>query len=397
MSTAGAIISIRLLFSTAVLAVVFSAAIFVSFDGTKVPIIGQQQRHVSKNNQTTTTSAASPQGNSTAVVIPIPGGAVGPESFAFDSSGGGPYTGVSDGRIIRWRDNETRWVDFAVTSPERNGCEGSHDHSKMEHICGRPLGLRFNEKSGDLYIADAYMGLLVVGPNGGRASPVAQQVDRVALGFTNSLDIDQNSGVVYFTDSSTRFQRRNHLPIIISGDNTGRLMKFEPTTNKTTILLDNLKFPNGVALSQNGEFLLFVETTTCRLFKFWLKTAKAGNLESVAQFPGFPDNIKRNRNGEFWVGINSKRGKVLEWVLSKPGIGNAVVGLIPVDITRLYSRLARWIGNSGMGIRLDGNGNVVEVLDSRWKFVSEVDEENGNLWVGSVIRDFVVREKISIY
>ncbi|KAL9155027.1 hypothetical protein ABFS82_10G155400 [Erythranthe guttata] len=396
MSTAGAISS-TLLF-IAILAVVFSAAIFVSFDGTKVSIIGQQQQHVSKNTaETTSTASASPEGNSTAVVIPMPGGAVGPESFAFDGSGGGPYTGVSDGRIIRWRDNESRWVDFAVTSPDRNGCEGSHDHSKMEHICGRPLGLRFNQKSGDLYIADAYMGLLVVGPNGGRASPVAQQVNRVALRFTNSLDIDQDSGVVYFTDSSTRFQRRNHLPIIISGDNTGRLMKFEPTTNKTTLLLDNLKFPNGVALSQNGEFLLFVETTTCTLFKFWLKTPKSGNLESLAQFPGFPDNIKRNRNGEFWVGINSKRGKLLEWVLSKPGIGNAVVGLIPVDITRLYSRLGRWIGNSGMGIRLDGNGNVVEVLDSRWKFVSEVDEENGNLWVGSVIRDFVVREKISIY
>ncbi|PIN18318.1 putative alkaloid synthase/Surface mucin Hemomucin [Handroanthus impetiginosus] len=338
--------------------------------------------------------------NQESMVIPIPGGAVGPESFSFDGHGGGPYTGVSDGRIIRWLANESRWVDFAVTSPERNGCEGPHDHSQTEHICGRPLGLRFNEKTGQLYIADAYMGLLVVGPNGGLASPIAKEVDGIAFGFTNSLDIDQDSGDVYFTDSSTRFPRRNHVSVIISGDNTGRLVKFEAKSKKTTLLLDNLRFPNGVALSKSGDFLLFVETTTCKLYKLWLKTPKVGNVEVIAQFPGFPDNIKRNKNGEFWVGINSRRGKLLEWVISNPWIGNALVRLFPIDITKAHLCLARLIGRYGMGIRLDENGNVVEILDSskgkRWKFVSEVDEENEDFWIGSVTNSFVVREKTSI-
>ncbi|KAL3353937.1 hypothetical protein AABB24_018553 [Solanum stoloniferum] len=53
-------------------------------------------------------------------VIRIVGGAVGPESFAFDPHGDGPYTGVSDGRIIKWLQNETRWFDFAFTSPNRD-------------------------------------------------------------------------------------------------------------------------------------------------------------------------------------------------------------------------------------------------------------------------------------
>lgn len=50
--------------------------------------------------------------------VPIEG-AVGPESFAFDPHGGGPYAGVSDGRIIKWLQSERRWIDFAVTSPKR--------------------------------------------------------------------------------------------------------------------------------------------------------------------------------------------------------------------------------------------------------------------------------------
>jgi hypothetical protein len=46
-------------------------------------------------------------------------GAIGPESFAFDSLGEGPYTSLSDGRIIKWQGDKKRWIDFAVTSPNR--------------------------------------------------------------------------------------------------------------------------------------------------------------------------------------------------------------------------------------------------------------------------------------
>ncbi|KAK2970490.1 hypothetical protein RJ640_023673 [Escallonia rubra] len=137
-------------------------------------------------------------------VIPVVG-AVGPESFTFDPSGDGPYTGVSDGRIIKWQEHERRWIDFAVTSPVRDGCDGSRG---TEHICGRPLGLAFDENTGDLYIADAYLGLLVVGGYGGLATKVATQAQGVPFRFTNGLDIHPSNGVVYFTDSSSSYQRR---------------------------------------------------------------------------------------------------------------------------------------------------------------------------------------------
>lgn len=52
-------------------------------------------------------------------VIPLVG-ALGPESFAFHPvTAEGPYTGVSDGRIIKWNPAQRRWIDFAVTSPHR--------------------------------------------------------------------------------------------------------------------------------------------------------------------------------------------------------------------------------------------------------------------------------------
>ncbi|KAH0716263.1 hypothetical protein KY284_009168 [Solanum tuberosum] len=332
-------------------------------------------------------------------VIRIVGGAVGPESFAFDPHGDGPYTGVSDGRIIKWLQNETRWFDFALTSPNRDGCEGFHDHSTSEHKCGRPLGLEFDENSGDLYIADAYLGLLVVGPNGGLATQVAKFAQGVPFGFTNSLCIDQNHGVLYFTDSSTTYSRRSHISVIVSGDDTGRLMKYDMKNKQVSVLLKTLKFPNGIAISKHGDFLLFVETTTCKIFKLWLNTSKAGSVEVVSELPGFPDNIKRNKKGEFWVGVNSRRSKFLDWVLSKNWIKNNLVK-IPFDITKAHSFLANnGFGGGGLAIRLSEDGHVVEILEDpkrkRWKFVSEVHEMNGNLWIGSVKMPFAIKEKVT--
>lgn len=322
-------------------------------------------------------------------VLPIEG-AFGPESLTFDPAGDGPYAGVSDGRIIKWVSHQRRWVDFAFTSPLRKVCENQSNHEKMEHKCGRPLGLRFNEKTGELFIADAYMGLLVVGPNGGVATRVATEVEGVPLGFTNGLDIDQQTGVVYFTSSSTRYPRRNYMSLILSNDKTGRLLKYNPETNQVTKLLDNLTFPNGVSLSQNGKFLVLIETTTCKLLRYWLQgTPKGGTTQVLAELPGYPDNINRNSKGEYWVGIYSKRGKFLKWLLSFPWVGKTIVKLPfnAVELVKLFVRLRA----TGLAAKLDENGNVVKLLEDtsgKLKFVSQVVEKDGNLWFGSVILPF---------
>ncbi|KAK9107137.1 hypothetical protein Syun_023148 [Stephania yunnanensis] len=59
--------------------------------------------------------------------------------------------------------------EMAVSSSAgpREVCDGSTDPA-LETICGRPLGVQFNEKNCSLYNADAYYGLLEVGRNGGK-------------------------------------------------------------------------------------------------------------------------------------------------------------------------------------------------------------------------------------
>jgi hypothetical protein len=49
------------------------------------------------------------------------------------------------------------------------------------------------------------MGLMRVGPAGGVAEVVAVEAGGVPFNFTNGVDIDQATGDVYFTDSSTSY------------------------------------------------------------------------------------------------------------------------------------------------------------------------------------------------
>jgi len=41
----------------------------------------------------------------------------GPESLEFDNLGRGPYTGLADGRVVRWMGEEIGWETFAIVTP----------------------------------------------------------------------------------------------------------------------------------------------------------------------------------------------------------------------------------------------------------------------------------------
>lgn len=189
---------------------------------------------------------------------------------------------------------------------------------------------------------------------------------------------------------------RNYISVILSGDKTGRLMKYDPESKQVQVLLENLSFPNGVALSKNRDFILLAETTHCRIMRYWLKTPKAGTFQVFAQLLGFPDNIRRSPRGGFWVGIHSRRLWILKLVLSYPSLGNALLKL-PLDITKAYSYVAKWTGN-GLIIRLSEQGVILEMLEdtsgNRWKSISEVVEKDETLWIGSVTMPFAGKYKI---
>uniref|UniRef100_A0A0D9V8I5 Strictosidine synthase conserved region domain-containing protein n=1 Tax=Leersia perrieri TaxID=77586 RepID=A0A0D9V8I5_9ORYZ len=283
--------------------------------------------------------------------LPLPDGVTGAGSLAFDAKNQGPYTGVSDGRVLRW---SGVWTTFAYhedysKNPKCATVDGSSE--EMESTCGR-----------DLYIADAYKGLMRVGPRGGEAEVLATEADGVPFNFVNGVDIDQDTGDVYFTDSSTTYTRRSQFQILVHRDATARLLKYDAQTNQVTVLRAGLPYANGVAVSQDGNYIVVAHTGPAQVFRYWIRGSKIGQYELFADLPGYPDNVRRDTYGGYWVALNREK----------------------IQVTSTDSPV-----NHVVGVRLNSDGVVVEELTTTEGTLSEVVELNNKLWLGSVNLDFV--------
>ncbi|KAK3166112.1 hypothetical protein QOZ80_1AG0041560 [Eleusine coracana subsp. coracana] len=298
--------------------------------------------------------------------LPLPDGVTGAESLAFDVKGEGPYAGVSDGRVLKWGGSAVGWTTFAYSPNYRKLplCTASAvPSSETESLCGRPLGLQFHAKTGDLYIADAYAGLMRVGPGGGEAQVLATRADGggPSFHFVNGLDVDQATGDVYFTDSSTTYPRRFNAEIMMNADATGRLLKYDAATRKVSVLRSGLPYPNGVAVSSDGAHVVVAHTVPCQAFRYWIKGAKAGRYDLMADLPGYPDNVRRDGKGGYWVALNQEKQRL-----------NAA----PVKHL--------------VGVRLNADGVEVEELTAaKGVTLSDVAERKGELWLGSVELQYV--------
>ena len=333
---------------------------------------------------------------------------VGPESIAFDSTGWGPYVTVSDGRVLRRNADDTAWEDFTTASPHWtaelcryktvSGSDGStrivaEENAGNEHICGRPLGLRFHPITGELFFCDAYFGLHRVGPEGGKAELLVDTVEGKKMKFTNDVDIDPDEGekgTLYFTDTSPTHHRRDFLIAFFEGRFEGRLMKYDLSTGETTVLVRGLRFGNGLALSKDRDYVVYCETPMYSCSRHWLKGEKAGKTELFVSLPGTPDNVRLNPRGRFWVGLHSHRCSRCSFLEGRPALRHALLKMpLPAPFWYLFC-----FGlPHGLLVEVDENGQITELLeDVGGKVVqgmSEVDEYEGKLWVGSLVMPFL--------
>ncbi|XP_078168086.1 protein STRICTOSIDINE SYNTHASE-LIKE 10-like [Carex rostrata] len=287
---------------------------------------------------------------------------VGPESIAFDPKGHGPYTGVSNGRILKWQGERLGWSEFAYNSMHRDRDCIENTNEMLESKCGRALGLRFHNATGNLYIADAYRGLLSVGPKGGLVKVLASKARGVAFKFLNGLDVDQETGEVYFTDSSTHITRREHYMVVLTNDTTGRLMKYNVQSKTLTVLKGHLTYPNGITMSHDNSHLLISLTSLCQIHKYWIRGPKTGKFELFVNLPGYPDNITRDPRGGYWVAMNQLK-------IDDPA------GSAP---------------EHPVAFRLNQDGKIIEALNGGLTTsISEVHERDGSFWIGSVSNAYV--------
>ncbi|KAM7483072.1 hypothetical protein LguiB_007655 [Lonicera macranthoides] len=290
--------------------------------------------------------------------LPLPS-VTGPLAFAFNSKGAGPYTGVGDGRIIKYLGSKTGFVEYGYTSPIRNKtlCDGTNSVD-LATICGKPSGLGFYDKTGELFIADSIYGLVMIPPGGGVGKQLATSAGGVAFRLPDALDVDQSTGDVYLTDLSGVYNLSQTGDLVTSNDTSGRLIKYNPRTKKVSVVFDGLAGASGTAISKDGSFILVIELLKTQVRKIWLKGPKKNSSEVLLTFTGSPDKIRRNIAGDFWVAVS----------ISLPNV-------------------------QLLGQKISGCGKLLKTVNFSPQFnttlVTEVHEFNNGLFLGSLDLNYV--------
>lgn len=181
---------------------------------------------------------------------------------------------------------------------------------------GRPLGIEFDTQ-GNLWVADAYLGLLKITADK-TITTIVSEVEGVPVNYADDVDIAKN-GKVYFSDASTKFHAKKYgtfaasLLDINEHGGHGRVIEFDPNTGQTKQIMQGLNFANGVAVSHDQKWLMVNETGSYRILKVGI-TPETVNQQSVVidNLPGFPDNINRGSNGLYWFGMVSPRSSSLD-------------------------------------------------------------------------------------
>lgn len=128
-----------------------------------------------------------------------------------------------------------------------------------------------------------------------------------------------------------------------------------------------------------------------RLIKYWLKGEKAETSEVFAILPGFPDNIRTNKDGEFWVALHCQRSMYSHILGLYPKLRKFVLKL-PISLKVQYLLQAGGPPHA-IVVKYSPEGKLLQLLeDSEGKVVkavSEVEEKDGKLWLGSVLMPFV--------
>ena len=279
-----------------------------------------------------------------------------PEHVACDAEGR-LYTSLDGGAVLR-SVTGSQWFELGNTE-------------------GRPLGLR-PDGQGGLWIADSMAGLLHMDANGA-ITVLATELDREPLRFVDDLEVDSD-GRIWFSDASQRFDYTQVALDFFEGSRTGRLLRYDPATQQTEVMMSGLFFANGVTLGPNEDYVLVNETGMGRVHRLWLKGDKVGQRDVfVDKLPGTPDNIRFDGENTFWIAMPSLRASI-DLLAPLPRL-RALLSFLPISWLEAAAQPASFV----VGVNLEGE--VVHNLqdqDNPFHYITGVTPCGDTLYLGSL-------------
>lgn len=271
-------------------------------------------------------------------------------------------------------------------------------HEVYAHIGGQPLGLAFDAAQ-NLYVCVGGMGLYRVTPQR-QVEKVTDETNRSLLSIVDDsrlrladdLDIAPD-GRIFFSEATVRYEMHEWPTDSLEGRGNGRIICYDPRNGKTSTVLRNLIFPNGVAMASDGQSILFAESWACSIRRYWFDGPKAGTTETViASLPGYPDNINRASDGNYWLALMGMRSPAFDLAMRKPAFRRRMSKQLPGD---------EWLSpniNTGCIVKFNERG---EILDALWDLggenhpmITSMREHRGYLYIGGISNNRIGRYKL---
>lgn len=178
---------------------------------------------------------------------------------------------------------------------------------------GIPLGMAWDADD-NLVCAVGGIGLVRISPDGTQETFGAsirktwyKVADDSLVRAADDLDVAAD-GSIYFSDFSSRYQASEYVSELLENRPNGRLLRWDPESDKLVLAAKNYSFPNGVCTAHDGDSILIAATLLCRVDRLWIRGPKAGQIEPVMEnLPGYPDNINRASDGNYWLAFAGMR------------------------------------------------------------------------------------------
>lgn len=110
-----------------------------------------------------------------------------------------------------------------------------------------------------------------------------------------------------------------------------------------------------------------------------------------AVLSGFPDNVRTNNNGEFWVALHCRRSMYTYFCGLFPKIRKVILKLPISAKIQFLLHIGGW--PHGIVVKYSPEGKLLQILEDSTgkvvKAISEVEEKDGKLWMGSVLMPFI--------
>ena len=263
---------------------------------------------------------------------------------------------------------------------------------------GRPLGMAF-DRDDNLILCNGGMGLYGITP-AGEVYKLTDETNRTwwkinddsRLRLADDLDIAPD-GKIYFSEATVRYEMHSWPLDGLEGRGNGRIICYDPATRKTRTVIRNLRFPNGICTAHDGQSIYFAETFGCTIKRYWIAGPKKGRIEMVIpNLPGFPDNINRASDGNYWLACVGVRNPAFDLAMRMPAFRRRMVKRVPAD-EWLFPNI-----NTGCVIKFNDSGQVLESLwDKSGKshpVITSMREDRGYLYLGGIMNNRIGRIKL---